>query len=313
VVPVYAARRGYWREARCVADALRAFAPDVVHTHGYRADLLHGAFGLVRRHAAVVTTMHGHAGGSPTIRFFQWIRLLALRRFDAVITVSDALTVMAVHHGVAPGGVFCAPYVSTQGLPLLSREAARELLALPPEGVVIGWVARLSREKGGDILLDAAASLQHREALLSIVGDGPERWVLRQQAGRLGLGPRCYWHGIIPFASRAFRAFDLLVMSSRSEGTPMVLLEALSSGVPVVAAAVGGIPAAISLGEALLVPPESPAALAKAIDAALANPEASRARAQNAKATIAARERSLDWMRRYEAAYAYARKRFRSR
>ena len=110
------------------------------------------------------------------------------------------------------------------------------------------------------------------------VGDGPERAALVAQAAALGIASRVHFTGMVPEASSILPAFDALVLSSRSEGTPMVLLETIHAGVPIVASAVGGVPDLVPAGSALLVPPNDPVALASAIDQALADPGAARTR-----------------------------------
>jgi len=106
-------------------------------------------------------------------------------------------------------------------------------------------VGRLSREKGADVILDAIAACKPPWRL-SIIGDGPERERLKQQAARLGITDRVTWHGPVSNAGKLLSAFDAFVLSSRTEGTPIVLFEAMHSGVPIVTTSVGGVPDVVS-------------------------------------------------------------------
>jgi glycosyltransferase involved in cell wall biosynthesis len=107
-----------------------------------------------------------------------------------------------------------------------------------------------------------------------LVGAGPLEEQLRTAARASGLGERVSFHGAIAHADLPdwFRAADLFVLASRSEGVPNVLLEAAACGLPFVASRVGGIPEIASLGASRLVPPEQPGALAMAITDMLADP-----------------------------------------
>src|SRR5690606_24627963 len=98
-----------------------------------------------------------------------------------------------------------------------------------------------------------------------LIGTGRMRDDLMQRTRMLGLVDNIMWPGAIEGAGRLLRAFDVVVLSSRTEGTPMVLLEAMAAGVPVIATRVGGIPDVVSEHEAALVQPESPDALASAL------------------------------------------------
>jgi glycosyltransferase involved in cell wall biosynthesis len=100
---------------------------------------------------------------------------------------------------------------------------------------------------------------------LSIVGDGRERDRLLEQASALGIAQRVTWHGLVPNAGALLKAFDVFVLSSRTEGTPIALLEAMHAGVPIVATRVGGVPDVVSEEEAILVPAEQPATIAQAV------------------------------------------------
>ena len=111
------------------------------------------------------------------------------------------------------------------------------------------------------------------------------------------------WHGLLPDAARYLPAFDLYVLSSRTEGTPISLLEAIHAGVPAIATAVGGVPDVTGPDGALLVPPNDPAALAGAIRAAVNDSAAARDRAGRAAARVAALYALEPWLDRHDAIY----------
>src|SRR5206468_931748 len=128
--------------------------------------------------------------------------------------------------------------------PALDRDAARRTLGIPREDFVVGWVGRLSVEKGPDVLLEALPHLNTVPLTISLIGGGTgaEQRALRARADKLGVADHIRWHGVVPDAERVYTAFDVCVLSSRTEGTPVVLFEAMAAGVPVVATAVGGVP-----------------------------------------------------------------------
>jgi glycosyltransferase involved in cell wall biosynthesis len=126
---------------------------------------------------------------------------------------------------------------------------------------------------------------------------------LRAQADALGITDRLRWHGMIPEAGALIRAFDAVVLSSRTEGTPVVLLEAMGAGVPVVATAVGGVPDVVSDQDAFLVPPDEPASLARALHAIRTDSGAAGKRVLAAGARLASAYALDPWLDRYEAVY----------
>jgi glycosyltransferase involved in cell wall biosynthesis len=150
---------------------------------------------------------------------------------------------------------------------------------------LIGVVGRLSQEKGVDLFLDACAVLARQGTTFGgvIAGDGPERPRLQAQCRRLGLESVVQFVGHVENVQAVYRSLDLLVLPSRSEGLPNTLLEALQADVPVVAAAVGGVPDVVGQSPAArLVPPDSSAALAEAMWVAVTegdSPDAVAARA----------------------------------
>jgi glycosyltransferase involved in cell wall biosynthesis len=126
---------------------------------------------------------------------------------------------------------------------------------------------------------------------------------LDAQAGALGLNGRIRWHGVVPDSARVLGAFDVCVLSSRTEGTPMVLFEAMAAGVPVVATAVGGVPDVVSSREAVLVPSDDPVVLADRIRDLYDNAGPARERARAARARLERDFAVAPWLARYEAIY----------
>jgi glycosyltransferase involved in cell wall biosynthesis len=268
-----------------VAALCRRRSPTVVHTHGYRAD-------VVAAHAArgagipVVSTAHGFTGGGLKNRLFQTLQCRSLRRASAVIAVSGPLARELARRGVPRDRIRVIPNgYGTDGT-RLDAAVARERLGALPGVVHLGWVGRVSPEKGLDVLVEALRHLDDLTLTVSVIGDGRSRPELERRAVSASATGRLRWHGSVPDAGSLFPAFDLFVLSSRTEGTPMVLFEAMAAGVPIVATAVGGVPDVLSDKEAVLVPAEDPHALAEAIRGVLGSPDAAAARARAARTRL---------------------------
>lgn len=304
---VEVSHRAYCREFARIRKLLERIAPDVLHTHGYRADVV-AASAARRLGVPSVSTVHGFTGGGWKNRFYEWLQRRSLRRHDAVLAVSEPIREALVRSGVDGDRVRLVRNAWVSGTSLLGREEVRDRLELPERAFVAGWVGRLSREKGPDVFLNAMAALAGEgsgsEAIAAIVGDGGQRASLEAKTQRLGLEGAVHFHGRVREAARLYRAFDCFVLSSRTEGTPVSLLEAMEAEVPVVATAVGGVPDVVRDGrEALLVPPEDPSALARALEAVRRNREAARERARRARERLETEFAPQPWLDRHESVY----------
>lgn len=224
----------------------------VMHSHGYRPDVVDLPVAR-KRGVATVTTLHGFTGGDWKVRLYERLQVRAARHADAVIAVSTGVVDRCVRHGVRRDRihVFRNAYAPA-GAPL-SREAARRALGLDPTAPYVVWIGRLSEEKAPDRMIDALGALADHRVRLAIVGDGPMRDLLRERATQFGVTDRLTFLGAVPDASRYLRGFDAFALSSRTEGTPMVLLEAMAAGIPIVVTAVGGVPDVVSPSEAALI------------------------------------------------------------
>ena len=299
---IVVAARAYLAEHRQVRARVASFGADLAHSHGYRADLVAAP---AARHAGarLVTTAHGFTGGGLRNLLYEAAQRRAFRRFDAVVAVSRSLHERLARSGVPAGRLHYVPNAYAP-MPLPSRDAARALLGLAPgAGRRIGWVGRLSHEKGPDVLLRAVAHPAFPvDARVSIVGDGPELPRLRALATALGVDGRVTWHGVVPRAHDVMPALDCFVLSSRTEGTPITLFEAIDARVPVVATRVGGVPDVTGDDGALLVAPDDPAALARAVAATLSDAAAA-LRAATARVRLESNYGAAEWLGRYESLY----------
>jgi glycosyltransferase involved in cell wall biosynthesis len=240
-----------------------------------------------------VHTYHGHVlrgyFGPLKTAFFRRLETALNRVTDVAITVSAALRDDLAEMGVAPRAKI---RVVPLGLDLarFTRPSARGGLRAAcgaGEGdVLVGVVGRLVPIKDIDCFLEAAARVAESapHARFAIVGDGERRDALERKAVALGLGERTTFVGWRKDLESVYADLDVVVNSSRNEGTPVALIEAMAAGRPVVATAVGGTADLLGEGErGLLVPAASPSALAEAILQTLAHPEASVRRAAAAR------------------------------
>jgi glycosyltransferase involved in cell wall biosynthesis len=228
-------------ERRAVRDVLQSLRPDLVHSHGFRPDVLDS--GIARRLGIpTVTTIHGESFMGGRTRLYEWLQWRNHRRFDAVIAVSTRLRETALSRGVRENRVHLIRNAWPVGVSFASREAARRELGLSPREVAVGWLGRMIPVKGADVFLRALAEPGGPQVTAVLIGDGSERSRLESLAAELGLGTRVRFVGAIEGGARLLPAFDAFALSSRSEGTPIVLFEAMTAGVPIVASKVGGIP-----------------------------------------------------------------------
>ncbi|MCZ6848200.1 MAG: glycosyltransferase family 4 protein [Alphaproteobacteria bacterium] len=219
-----------------------AWRPDIVNTHSSIDHWLAAVarLGLARR-PAMVRTRHISAPVSrngPT-------RWLYNRGCELVMTTSRAMVRdLTVDGFLSPDHVVAVPTgIDTDQFRPGDRRAARKRLGLPSDAFVFGTVATLRSWKGHGFLLDAFAKLKDRDTLLLMVGDGPQEANLAEHTARLGLHDRVHMAGrrddVVPY----LRAMDVFVFpSTKNEGVPQALLQAMACGLPVVASRIGGVP-----------------------------------------------------------------------
>jgi glycosyltransferase involved in cell wall biosynthesis len=282
-----------------LAILFRRRGVQVVHTHNPQP-LIYGAPAGKLAGCATVHTRHGENPDPPLRKV---LRRLAGTLADAYVAVSEETAALASQEHdarldkirVIRNGIDLSRFDPMRPL----RGEVRRELGIPDDAWVVGTVGRVVTEKHHELLVDAMKPLCDAGAHLVIVGDGALLPALRAKAGR-----NMHLLGVRRDAPRVMQSFDAFCMSSRSEGLPLVILEAMASALPIVSTAVGGIPNVVADDHTgVLVPPGDADALRAALSSLRADPTRA-ARLADAGRSLALAEYSADTMvDRYLALY----------
>jgi glycosyltransferase involved in cell wall biosynthesis len=255
-----------------LADVVAATSPDVVHAHGYDAD--YWAAAARWRHPrlfqgrSLVFTQHGVVEDTIWHRGKTLLDAICMRAADGVV-VCGADLAGRMQRWCPRGSVQYIPNgVSVPDAP--PRDEARHSLGLPTDGHVVGYVGRLSPEKRPDRVLELVADVRAAGLPVTsvIVGSGPLRAELEQQVEKLGVRDAVIFTGLVRDVGHVYAALDALVLLSDTETTSRVVIEAMTTGVPVVASDVGGVPELLDQGRAgyLVAPEDRTAAVGALVD-----------------------------------------------
>jgi glycosyltransferase involved in cell wall biosynthesis len=275
----------------------RQLGVTLLHGHGCRSIFLLATLKIARRPGwlamPVVYSNYGFFNDSVLHRISTWTELLTARWADA-ITVSSADSrryMLGKRHpvrvSVIPNGTSMPANPDRPGGRTPSGSLAAQY-RVPANAPTVGIVGRISREKRVDVFIKACTYISARrpDTHFFVIGTGPDDSTIRQLAESSGLD-HIHITGHYPDISDVYGSLDVLVHAADFEGLPLVILEAMSSGVAVVATAVGGIRELIRHGDnGLLADRRDPHGLANGVLALLADPELSRSVAQAAQRTV---------------------------
>jgi glycosyltransferase involved in cell wall biosynthesis len=268
---VHCKGRADWRAVRQIEEYIQEDEVDLVHTHGYKADL-YGYLAAWRCHKPVVATCHNWVGGTAALGIYNHLDRMALKKFNALAAVSDAVAQRLLAFGVPPEKI----KTIANGIDVTAFERAQPLPLLKDEGsIVVGVVARLDLQKGFEYLLRAARELCKMFPGLKIViaGEGPDRSAIEEMIEQYGLQSSVVLAGQQSNMPAVYAAMDIFVLPSLNEGLPMTVLEAMAASKPVIATRVGAIPSVIRDGEnGLLVVPKDTEGLRNAVASLLNDP-----------------------------------------
>jgi glycosyltransferase involved in cell wall biosynthesis len=265
----------------------------IIHCHQYSPFVYGRIATLCHPHLKLVFTEHGRLSDGPPSLKRRMINPLLGWLPGSLYSVSSALRdsmiaegfptrrIAVIHNGVDPG----APPTTAD------RRTARRDLWIPEGTLVVGTVARLDRVKNLETLIDAFAGMRAvfpRSALV-IIGDGEERSRLEAFARNSGVREAIRFYGNRADVRRLMPGFDVYVNSSISEGVSLTILEAMATGLPVVATAVGGTPEIVIDGiTGVLVPARQPATLTAALVELCTSPDLRRVLGSAARQSVEA-------------------------
>lgn len=290
-----------------VARALRRGRIQVIHTHNTQP-FVDGTLGALL--AGVKTIVHtDHARSFPDKTRYMIAEHLVSRFAYRVVGVSEHTSANLMKFErisprkieTIPNGIDGAAFEQE-----VDRAAARLALGIPTTARAIGLAVRLTEQKGITYLLQALPAVvrDYPDVVLVIAGEGPTRSSLESEAVGLGVAQHVRFAGACGDVPSLLKALDAYVLPSVWEGLPMVLLEAMAAGCPIVATSVGGVPSAIEHGRnGLLVSPRDPAGLAAAVNRMLRDAELRRDCQRRGKEVFAARFSARKMTDRYEQLY----------
>lgn len=288
------------RGARDILRAATERDTDVIHSHGYKTNILLALVPRRTREVAVVTTLHGWTAKKAfsKLGLYRFLDRRLLPRLDAIVSVSPIAipgnTITVIPNGICAG----RETVPDDAIAASLRELKARTTAL------VGAVGRLSPEKNFGALFDALKALPEGIGA-AILGDGPEAAALQARIQDEDLASRVLMPGYVRDAARYLPLFDVLTIPSLTEGLPMILLEAMSAALPVVATKVGDIPGTLADAGALVEPGDA-ADLAAAISLVAADLPGYRERAVAGARRVQAEYGASQMASRYDAVYRAA-------
>jgi len=266
----------------------------ILHSHGYKGNILFGLLPRKLRKIPMVTTLHGwtSTNGFSKMRLYEWLDRKSLKYIDSVVLVSNAMKYQPklkdlkdINFHVIPNGIPIPENRINESIKQrfnqsqtqetqatqqtqATRNLDSDILDFCLKGFTIGSIGRLSAEKGYKYLIEALRLLINEglDARLTIIGEGYEREYLERSAAQSDLSNRVLMPGYREDAKQYLPFLDVYAIPSLTEGLPLTLLEAMQAKVPIVASKVGGIPEVLDNGRSgLLVKPCKPDAFAEAI------------------------------------------------
>jgi glycosyltransferase involved in cell wall biosynthesis len=261
---------------RTVPSSIRELAnstdADVVHAHGYKADI-YCYFALRRSRIPLVSTCHTWYDNDLAVSLYGKADRFVLRKYAAVVAVSEEVKERLLKSGVREEKI----HIVRNGIDLRPFDSAAPSLSdvvSQNHAPIVGLIGRLAAEKGVDIFLRSAALVltELPTTKFVVVGEGPDRERLELLIDELQIRKNVFMLGRRDDMPGVYASLDIMVSASRREGLPMAILEGMASSRPVIATAVGAVPKVIADGRTgVLVPSENVEALAAKIVTILNN------------------------------------------
>ena len=302
----------YFRVIRCFKKLLcflHQMRIQLIHTHGYFADIIGVPAAKILK-IPHVSTCHGFISNDINLELYNKVNRTVLRFSDRIISVSEQ-----IKNDLEKSGIRKSKITVIQNAVQTSQKKKtypmndtklRYFRGIKKEEYVVGYVGRLSEEKGVGYLVEAGIHLLEIGELckIFIIGDGPQRKKLEDMVLMKGYENDIIFTGFQTNIEEWMLMLDIFVLPSLTEGTPMALLEAMSFGVPVLATRVGGVPKVIENGiNGVLVNPTDSMAIAENLKILFHHPSLRKKIALKALSVIEKQHNINDWCKKIENQY----------
>lgn len=295
-----------------IVAAARRDGFDVIHTHGYKGNILFGFMPKRIRGMPVVATLHGWTvtEGLSILRLYEWLDAVSLRFVDAVVLVHQEM-LAGKRNGILKGiklrvvnnGIVAEDHPLVAGG---TKDLDEAIVEFCKGGYIIGSIGRLSAEKGYRTLVQALGrfSKEVGDARILIIGEGSERKALENLVKELGLFEKVMLPGYRKDARSYLPFFNVFVLPSLTEGLPITILEAMNVGIPIISTRVGGVPEVLGYGKGgLLVDKNNAQEIAEGILKVQREPELGRSLGEWAQAEVGKRYSSQQMVAGYNEIY----------
>ncbi|MFZ3091287.1 MAG: glycosyltransferase family 4 protein [Nitrospirota bacterium] len=303
--------RDYFRVIRCykiIHSILKGNSFDLVHTHGYFADIV-GIPVARKLKIPSISTFHGSILTDRNLIIYGMLDRIALKFSNKIIAVSEDIKNYLNKNGIKESSIevienAVQTVIDTSTL-IHNRQKKRKLLEIKEEEFVVGYIGRLSVEKGIKYLLEAISMLNSDIPVkVLIIGDGPQKRELEDLVKERGCEGRVIFTGFQKDTENWMPVLDVFVLPSLTEGTPMALLEAMACEIPVIASAVGGVPKLIESGKnGILIQPAKPQEIKNALIMLFKNNSLLKSLSNEAQKTIRLKYDIKDWVGKIENEY----------
>ncbi|BBO72967.1 glycosyl transferase [Desulfosarcina widdelii] len=252
---------------------------DILHSHGYKGNILFGFMPNLVKKIPLITTVHGYTSKNAfsKIKIYEILDSMSHHLIDQVVLVDQSMLMHPllrrqknVNYNIIRNGIpEITPYVRL-------CKSEDKIIDFCMKGFTIGAIGRLSPEKGFDNLIDATSKLikKRNNIQLIILGEGKQRFHLEKKVYEFGIDQHVMMPGYIQDAKQYLQYFDVFILPSHTEGLPVTILEAMQSQVPIVATSVGGVAEALDYGNAgILIDSSDSKKIADAVLAIITHPE----------------------------------------
>ncbi len=282
-------------------------SPRILHSHGYKGDIFLAILKRTLRGPAIISTKHGSTEATSRASLYEHLGDLSFRYFDKVVAVSEYTKKKLIELHVPDGKIeIIHNGIDVSSFTRAGKGSLRQALGLEEGSKVVGFIGRLGPEKGIPYLLEAADTIcrSTRGVYFILIGEGILKEETEGFIASRGLNDRIIMLGWRRDATGLLPDMDMLLLPSLTEGTPMIILEAMAAGVPVIASDVGGIGEIIEDSRTgLLIKPRDSGAIVESVKALMDDTGLAERISRNAASEVESRFSARRMSEKYKQTY----------